>query len=128
MSVWAEDNIVVTNMKYESWNYKPLYKVFRQKDSNGNLKHIKNTKPRNDGWLANCYRLGEHGSREVVIRKYERLIKSKLYNDEYFREKFIEFRNEVLNKVDNGEVVKLGCWCSPKPCHADVIKELIINF
>lgn len=37
----------------------------------------------------------------------------------------------VLNKIkkmnDNGEDVNLVCYCKPKSCHGDVIKEIILN-
>lgn len=38
----------------------------------------------------------------------------------------IEFQkviDEIYEKYKNGEEIYLGCWCSPKPCHGDIIKK-----
>jgi len=45
----------------------------------------------------------------------------------------IEFKNKVVTNVlndiwkrnKNGEDVNLVCFCKPKTCHADIIKEII---
>lgn len=52
--------------------------------------------------------------------------------DESMREQVIkDFKEKTLNKLDLTELLKLlkednlylGCFCAPKACHCDVIKE-----
>jgi hypothetical protein len=31
--------------------------------------------------------------------------------------------DNIYNHYKNGEEIYLGCFCKPKPCHADVIAE-----
>ena len=33
---------------------------------------------------------------------------------------------KVADRVASGEKIALQCWCSPKPCHADIIKSAVI--
>lgn len=33
--------------------------------------------------------------------------------------------NRIINLVSSGNDVRLGCFCSPKACHGDIIKEII---
>lgn len=60
---------------------------------------------------GNPYRIGRDGTRDEVIAKYRA--------DERFRSpSFIALvRRELRGKT-------LGCWCSPKPCHGDVLLEI----
>ncbi len=59
---------------------------------------------------GNPYQIDKDGTREEVIEKYRKYILSKpeLLKDLY----------ELKGKI-------LGCWCKPKPCHGDVLVELI---
>jgi len=58
---------------------------------------------------ANPYKVSEGAPVEVVLAKYKQyVIDSGLIKD------IEELRGEVL-----------GCWCSPKPCHGDVLVELL---
>ena len=36
---------------------------------------------------------------------------------------FTKIIDEIYEKYKNGEEVYLGCWCSPKSCHGDVIRQ-----
>ncbi len=59
---------------------------------------------------GNPFSEGVHGSREEVIDKYE-----------YY------LRNEpsLMRLLPQLEGMTLGCWCSPKKCHGDVIIKII---
>lgn len=59
---------------------------------------------------GNPFTIGKDGTREEVIEKYREYL---LGNDE-----LMNSLHELKGKV-------LGCWCAPKPCHGDVLKELI---
>ena len=61
---------------------------------------------------GNPFRMGVDGTREEVIEKYREWL---LGNDRLMRDL------EELRGKD------LACWCAPKPCHADVLLELVTN-
>jgi len=66
-------------------------------------RHLKRSK-----W-ANPYKIGRDGSREEVIRKYERW----LLKQPELMAALPELRGKIL-----------GCWCSPQACHGDVLLRL----
>ena len=42
-----------------------------------------------------------------------------------------EFKQElanIINAVLGGDKVRLMCWCSPKLCHGDVVKEYVESY
>jgi hypothetical protein len=59
--------------------------------------------------LANPFRPGPDGSREEVMVKY--------------REHLLR-RPELLDLIPGLQGQRLGCWCAPLPCHADILAEL----
>jgi hypothetical protein len=67
--------------------------------------------------LGNPYRVGQHGTREEIIARYEKWLGT---TDAALRELI------RLNEMDKaGRDLVLACWCAPLPCHADVIKKVI---
>lgn len=58
---------------------------------------------------GNPFRIGVDGTRAEVIEKYRKWI---------VEQPFIEDIEELRGK-------RLGCWCHPKPCHGDVLVELL---
>jgi hypothetical protein len=61
---------------------------------------------------GNPFVIGKDGTRKEVIDLYREYA---LGNKE-----IMESLPKLKNKV-------LGCWCKPKPCHGDVLIELIDN-
>ncbi|HEX7995298.1 MAG TPA: DUF4326 domain-containing protein [Streptosporangiaceae bacterium] len=59
--------------------------------------------------LANPFRPGPDGSRDDVMARY------RLY---------LLDRPDLLALLPNLRGRRLGCWCAPQPCHAQVIAEL----
>ena len=59
---------------------------------------------------GNPFVIGRDGTREEVINKYRQYV---LHNDE-----LLKSLHELKGKV-------LGCWCAPKPCHGDILKEMV---
>ncbi len=59
--------------------------------------------------LANPFRLGQDGSREEVVAAYR---------------EYILGRPDLLALLPELRGRRLGCWCVPLPCHAEVIAEL----
>jgi Domain of unknown function (DUF4326) len=59
--------------------------------------------------LANPFRLGRDGDRDEIIAKYRG---------------YLIGRPDLLALLPELRGRRLGCWCAPLPCHADVIAEL----
>jgi hypothetical protein len=59
---------------------------------------------------GNPYIIGKDGTRQEVIEKYR---------------DYILTRPNLLASLPELEGKILGCWCSPKPCHGEVLLELL---
>jgi len=55
-------------------------------------------------------------SREEAIEKYKEYLYAKIIEDNKFLTELLKLKNKTL-----------GCFCKPKSCHGDVIKELLDN-
>ena len=58
-------------------------------------------------------------SREEAVSSYEKYFDA-MYGNNI---EFTKIIDEIYEKYKNGEEVFLGCWCHPKLCHGDVIKQ-----
>jgi len=74
--------------------------------------------------LANPFILEKHGDREEVIAKYKLwlLERLKLWRSTQTLEML-----RLANLLKDGKDLELVCYCSPKACHGDVIKEILDN-
>jgi len=83
-------------------------------NNNNNIKVVNRKKEPFDVYIGrpskwgNPFKIGKNGTREEVIIKYRKWL---LSNPELLKQ-----LPELCGKT-------LGCWCKPKPCHGDVIKE-----
>ena len=59
---------------------------------------------------GNPFSIGKDGTREDVIEKYE---------------KWIRNTPRLLNDLSELKGKTLGCWCSPQPCHGDILIKLV---
>jgi hypothetical protein len=59
---------------------------------------------------GNPFSIGKDGTRKEVIEKYRQ---------------FLLEHPQLLEDLHELEGKTLGCWCSPKPCHCDVLIELV---
>lgn len=59
---------------------------------------------------GNPYEIGKDGTREEVIRLYEELLRSS--------SKMMEEARQKLRGKD------LICWCTPSPCHGEVLLRI----
>jgi uncharacterized protein DUF4326 len=59
--------------------------------------------------LACPYKPGPDGTRKEVVARYR---------------EYLLARPDLLEVVRGLRGRRLGCWCAPLPCHADVIAEL----
>lgn len=60
--------------------------------------------------FGNPFFIGRDGTRSEVIRKYEEWVRSQ---PDLVRQVKEELRGKIL-----------GCWCSPLPCHGDVLARI----
>ena len=65
------------------------------------------------GPWGNPFAIGKDGTREEVIARYEEWIRTQ----PDLMARLPELRGKVL-----------GCWCSPYPCHGDVLQKLLREF
>lgn len=82
-------------------------------DELGDAVYVGRANPRRglaESIFANPYRVAVDGTREQVIQKYLRHILG---------------RQEFLLRLPELRGRRLACWCSPEPCHADVLAELV---
>ncbi|NKE62294.1 DUF4326 domain-containing protein [Lentzea sp. PSKA42] len=59
--------------------------------------------------FANPFRPGKDGTREEVMREYRAWLLD---------------RPDLLARLPELRGRRLGCWCVPLPCHAEVLDEL----
>ena len=58
---------------------------------------------------GNPFEIGPDGTRDEVIAKYRT---------------WIQTQPELMAALPELQGKRLGCWCSPKACHGDVLCEL----
>jgi hypothetical protein len=59
---------------------------------------------------GNPFSIGPDGTRKEVIEKYRQ---------------FILEHPQLIEDIDELDGKVLGCWCSPRKCHGDVIVEIL---
>ena len=59
---------------------------------------------------GNPFTIGEDGNRRQVIEKYK---------------EWVQLQPELMESLHELEGKVLGCWCSPKACHGDVLLSLL---
>ena len=59
---------------------------------------------------GNPFSIGEDGTRKEVIEKYR---------------EWLLTQKHLLRDLHELKGKTLGCWCHPKPCHGDVLVELV---
>lgn len=63
--------------------------------------------------FSNPFRIGEDGTRLVVVAKYRAYAVERMATDPEFAAAVRGLRGR-----------RLGCYCAPGPCHGDVLAEL----
>lgn len=64
-------------------------------------------------------------SREDSINRYRKYIYGILESDSSEMHTIGKGLNEILSKLDKHGYVNLVCFCKPKDCHGDVIKQIV---
>ena len=68
--------------------------------------------------LGNPFKIGIDGDRKEVIDKYRGWLWEEIKKK---GDVYVELVR--LSKIDK---LILGCWCSPDPCHAEVVRNAIV--
>jgi hypothetical protein len=81
------------------------------------------------GWpatpLGNPFHIGKGGHRWDAIRQYREWLQDTILKCPDGPEAILI--EKLRSLVDQGVNVDLLCWCSPKPCHADVVRRAILR-
>ena len=73
--------------------------------------------------LGNPFFMKDESFRDEVCDKYREYFYNKIKNSKSFRES-VEALMAVY--VQTGQL-RLFCWCSPKKCHSETIREFILE-
>lgn len=74
--------------------------------------------------LGNPFVIGQHGTREQVIAKYAIWLKEQIDKKNPV---VLDELNRLGNKAIDDKGLALQCFCYPKPCHGEVIKEKLVE-
>lgn len=74
--------------------------------------------------LGNPFVIGVHGTRKEVIDKYKVLLNEQIANNNPV---VLAELNRLGNKAIDDKGLALQCFCHPKPCHGEVIKEKLVQ-
>ena len=66
--------------------------------------------------FGNPFVIGRDGTREDVINKYRDYFLKQVHDNLMFKSQVLKLEGKTL-----------GCFCKPKACHGDVIKEYLEN-
>jgi len=92
------------------------------------------------GWsgssLGNPFIMGRDGTRHEVIEKYRLRLRAIIERSEQGdtltkqEEKIMKELKAIAHRLkENGfrRQILLGCWCSPLPCHVEVVRDAVIR-
>lgn len=71
--------------------------------------------------LGNPFRMNKESERESVIEKYRVWLKKQIEEHDPL---IVSELSRLKAIADAGDLI-LVCWCAPKRCHAEVIKEIL---
>lgn len=74
--------------------------------------------------LGNPFKITETQPRNLSIQRYSLWLKDAINHNDPSVLKFLQYLFDTL--VSQNKLV-LICWCVPEQCHAEVIKEVLLN-
>lgn len=74
--------------------------------------------------LGNPFKIGECGNRKHVIERYRKWLLVALRSPNRYPELCAEF-DRLSQKLLDEQHLTLLCWCSPLPCHGNVIADFL---
>jgi len=73
--------------------------------------------------LGNPYRLSNESERNSVCEKYKMYFKSRMTENPLFKAEV----DRLVNLYKQHGKLNLYCWCVPKRCHAETIRDYILD-
>ena len=73
--------------------------------------------------LGNPFEIGRDGGRDEVIERYQVWLLERLGYSNPSSQMFVELFDELCDK----NVLILTCWCKPKRCHGEVIRDFLLQ-
>lgn len=71
--------------------------------------------------LGNPFPMRDESDRHEVVRKYRSYLREEYTRGESVRKEL----EELADRVYHGECIALQCFCTPRECHGDVVKDAI---
>ena len=75
--------------------------------------------------LGNPFAIGRNSTRDEVIEKYRNWLENRLTGAVFRDTAAVREFNRLCDKYVADGRLTLVCWCSPLPCHGDVIADFI---
>lgn len=73
--------------------------------------------------LGSPFYISKNNTREEVLAQYKTYFKSKVKNDPKFKKKL----DQLFQMYIKYGRLNLFCWCAPKPCHAETIRDYLLR-
>lgn len=74
--------------------------------------------------LGNPFKISDTLTREESIKKYRDWLRRKVIED---NQNIVRSLDELFSFLVNNQNITLICWCSPEYCHAEVIRDFLLN-
>lgn len=76
--------------------------------------------------LGNPYWMNGETQRNEVCDRYDNYLSKKLNDTSGVQTKFIRAIDKLVSDYKAGVHIRLGCFCAPRRCHCDSIKNAVI--
>lgn len=92
------------------------------------IKNLRFNKPINQPWefkvdrtspIGNPFYMASEAKRDEVCDKYQLYFETQIETNREFR----DYVYKILNALKTYKKVALYCWCAPKRCHAETIRN-----
>ena len=71
--------------------------------------------------LGNPFMMRTESERDLVCDKYAHWLNEQVKTNR----PICDALNQIWSLAKRGNYIALGCWCAPKRCHGDYIKQLV---
>lgn len=96
------------------------------------IKNLRVNKPHNEPWefkvdrtspIGNPFYMASEDKRDEVCDKYEVYFNKQIETNSEFK----AYAYKILSALKTYKKVALYCWCAPKRCHAETIKNWLLK-
>jgi len=99
--------------------------IKNKKTYNGDGEYIARPSP-----LGNPFKISKNFDRHKAISYYANYLKDVIINEEQAsidRESILSELERLFSILIDQQNLNLICWCSPLPCHGNIIKQILLN-